>query len=353
MKDKKSISVGKLAALERAKALGLPVRVPAVSAFEHEAREWRRQSEGRRQRAEGRGQGAEDGWRGEMFRIGVAELRDSGDFESSEGFDWKPYQSEQTEGKKKVKNLNTASVARIARKIMAREWAMALGRGGGFESGQATIERGAEEYRKKKAAEKERKVIEEQTIHRQRASAEAALRDFGRNLLEAPKPVAPEAAEALLEKSFRNIGDTMRITWEPERCIILIEPWEEKRLRRKNGRTVPALYQAAIDNNFALSSFEKIHDPQLLREAQNDLILKNILSSFRKSPRKDLHAFGDAVAEGGRIIRSSKMDGGWKINFEPWEEMRRRNVERKGQPPIETYVIKADKDFEHITCKRI
>jgi len=289
-----------------------------------------------------------------VFQIGIAEPRGSGDRETSEGFDWKPYQSEQGDGKKKVKNLNSASVARIARKIMAREWAMALGRGGGsFESEQATIERGVEEYRKKKAAERERKEIEGQRAHRQRAALEAALRAFGRNLLEAPKPVAPETTEALLEDSLSKVGDPIRITWKPAGCHILLEPWEEKRLTRKSGRTVPALYQAIIDNNLMLSSFEKIQEPQLLQKTQNNLILKNIISSFRKSLGQNLHAFENAVAEMGRIIRSTKRDSGWKINFEPWEEMRRRNLERKGRLPIMTYVIKADKGFTNISCHRV
>ena len=349
MKGKENISIRKLATLERAKALGLPARVPMVSAFEHEAREWKRREEIERSEV----QSPMSEVQSPVLQIGIAEPKGSGDRETSEGFDWKPYQSEQGEGKKKVKNLNTASIARLARKIMAREWAMALGRGGGLESEQATIERGAEEYRKKRAAEKERKEIEEQRAHGHRAALEAALRAFGRNLLEAPKPVAPETAEALLEESLGKVGDTMRITWEPESCNILIEPWEEKRLRGESRGTVPALYQATIDNNFALSSFERIQDPELLQETQNDLILKNILIKFRKSPQKALHAFEDAVAERGRIIQSTKMNGGWKTHFEPWHEVRTRNVERGGRPPIVAYVIKTDKDFEHITCKRI
>ena len=50
----------------------------------------------------------------------------------NEGFDWRRYRREQGEGRKKIKDLNAASVSRIARKIMAREWAMALGHGPGF-----------------------------------------------------------------------------------------------------------------------------------------------------------------------------------------------------------------------------
>jgi len=124
-------------------------------------------------------------------------------------------------------------------------------------------------------------------------------------------------------------------------------------MRRKNGNPIPALFQATIDDNFILSSYQKVIDPQLLQESRAHLIIKNILISFRKSAGRNFHALQDAVAEGGRIIQSMKTDGGWKIKLEPWEEMRMRNVERNGRPPIVTYVINADKVFNHISCERI
>jgi len=355
MKDKKTISVRKLAALERAKALGLEIKRPKISDFERQAREWqqREEMEKRAQSEEAETEAlAREGMSFDMAAFKPSQ--DAGEAaEPNEGFNWDPFQSEQGEGKKKVKDLNAASIARLARKIIAREWAMALGRGMGLENGQATIERGVEEYRKKKAAEREMKEIEGQRANKQRAAMEAALWAFGRNLLKVPKPVAPEEAETLLEEALSKVGDTIRITWQPDGCHILLEPWEEKRLRRKTRSTVPAIFQATIDDNLMLSSYQRVEDPQVLRRTQNDIILKNILSSFRKSPRKDFHAFENAVSEGGRIIRSTKMDGGGKINFEPWEEMRRRNLERKGQHHIMTYMIKGDKDFNHISCERV
>ncbi|MBU4426199.1 MAG: hypothetical protein KKB35_05630, partial [Proteobacteria bacterium] len=309
------------------------------------------------QRSEVRGRGTEDEGpksevQDEMFQIGLAEPRASGDPETSEGFDWKLYQSEQGEGKKKVNILNTASVARMARKIMAREWAMALG-GRSQESNQTSIERKAAEYGKKKEAEREGKEKEKQRARKQRAAFERVFQAFGHELLKSPKPITPEAAEALLEESLSKVGECIKITWQPHGCEICMEPWEERRLRRKNGEIFPAVFQATIDDNFMLNSFQKIEDPQVLRQTRNDIILKNILLSFRKSAGEDLHAFEDAIGEGGRIIQSMKTNGGWKISFEPWEEMRKRNVERKGLPPIVTNVINADKHFRHVSCERV
>ena len=367
MKEKKIISIRKLAALERAKALGLAVRRPAISALERRAQEWKR-LEGMGKCEVGDPKSSEDdGSELPAFHEVAAEAipwtpgsigedvasETTEKSETDEGFNWQPYDSGQGKVERKPKKMNSASIAAMARKIMAREWAMALGRSRSLGSEQSTIERGAEQFRQKKEAESKRKEVGEKRACRQRVALEAALRNFGRNLVEASKPVTPETAETLLEAALTDVGEFISITWQEEDgCRILIEPWEERRLRRKNREMAPAVFQARIDENLMLSSFEKIQDPQLLRQTQNDLILKNILSSFGKSPQKDLYAFKNAVSERGRIIWSTKMDGGLKINFEPWEEMRKRNLGRKGRSPVIIYVIKTDKDFEHITCAR-
>lgn len=376
--DKKVVSVRKLAAIERAKALGLEIKHSEISTLECQALQWKRREEAEKSEAQaqksppalpptadspsraGNVQGEKDD---AEYRIQnpassiPGPVRDrAGQYPASstnEGFDWQPYRSEQGEGGKKAKNLNTASVARIARKIMAREWAMALGRSGGLESEQANFERTVEKHRQKKATERERKEMEQRRAHKQRKALEEALQSFWRNFLKAPKPVTPDSTEALLREALAEVGDTIRITWQPGECHILLEPWEEKRQRRKNGETMPAVFQATIGDNLNLTSYERVENPQVLQQTRSDMILKNILLSFRKSPRKDSHAFENAVAEGGRIIQSMKMDGGWKIKFEPWEEIRRRNLERKGRPPIVTCVIKADKDFNRVSCERI
>jgi len=353
MGDKKIISVRKLATLERARALGLAIK-RGTSPLEQAALEWKRgEMEESRQSEESE---ARDPARETTFFEPVVFNPSQGLSESVDtdrGFDWQPYRLEQAEDRKKVKDVNTASVSRIARKIMAREWAKALGRGASVESDQATIERKMEQYRKNEAAEKERKKIEEKRAHKQRKILEKALRSFGRTLLKAPKPLTAEMAEPLIEKAFADVGEFINISWQQDGCQILMEPWEEKKLRRKIKEDVPSVFQATVDDNLMLRSYERVEDSEVLQQSQNDLILKNILSSFRKSPQKDLHAFEDAVAERGRIIQSTKMNGGWKTHFEPWHEVRTRNVERGGLPPIVAYVIKSDKDFEHITCKRI
>ena len=399
MKAKNVMGVRNLAALERAKAMGLPIGGTGMSAFERQAREWKRREEARESKAKGLMPEVENDKQStrSIKQDGLIVDRISSRFSAeaqhpassiqhpasssqhprkrgisvplqqvsnksaplqpasntNPGFDWKPYQSEQGEGKKKVANMNTASIALMARKIMKREWAMALGRGGGLESEQAAIERGVAEFQKKKAAEKERHALEEQRARKQETAIEESLRSFGRDLLKTPVPVSPETAETLLKEALCEVGDCIRIAWQPDGCGIFIEPWEEKRLRRKRGDALPALLKATIDDNLMLTSYQKVEDPRVLQETCTHSILNDTLLSFRKSAGNDLHALEDAVAEKGRIIQSIILNGRWKVKFEPWEEVRKRNIALKRRAPIVTYVINADKDFKHISCDRI
>jgi len=48
MEDKKVISVRKLAVIERAKALGIPLNKPETSELERQAREWKGREEAKR-----------------------------------------------------------------------------------------------------------------------------------------------------------------------------------------------------------------------------------------------------------------------------------------------------------------
>ncbi len=109
--------------------------------------------------------------------------------------------------------------------------------------------------------------------------------------------------ETLLENTLSEVGEIISITWQPDGCSILLEPWEEKRLRGKSEETIPAVFEATIDDNLNLASYQKVEKPDMLRQIQKEMFLKRILSSFRKSSEQDIHVFEDAVDEGGRIIQ--------------------------------------------------
>ncbi len=159
MRDKKTISVPKLAALERAKALGRELKSSRLSVLERQALEWKRCEEAEKSRQSE--EAAKEALVREEapFKMAAAFKPSQPASESgvgNEGFDWQPYRPEQGRAEVKTKNLNSASIWCMARKMMAREWARALGRGGGVESEKAAIERKAEQFRQKKATERER-----------------------------------------------------------------------------------------------------------------------------------------------------------------------------------------------------
>ena len=195
MEDRKAISIGKLAAIERACALGLAANRPATSALESEAREWRRLEEIEKFREQGpvyplisdkpsqeptdaldakpeiatpesnEGNGGELPVFHEVAAKAIpGAFGPKGESRASEkktaineGFNWQPYESDRGKAERKPKDLNPASVALIARKIMAREWAAALGRGRAVEDEESVLERNAEEFRQKRRRKERRK----------------------------------------------------------------------------------------------------------------------------------------------------------------------------------------------------
>jgi len=221
------------------------------------------------------------------------------------------------------------------------------------DNGQVIIEREAEKQRQKKVAEREQKEIEEQRLQKQRIAIEEALRALGQKLLEMTEPVNPETIETILETTFSEVGELTGINWQPDGCSILLEPWEEKKLRNEGKETMPAVFEAAIDDSLSLASYRRVEETAVLRQIRNDMFLKRIINNFRKTSVQDIHAFEDAVAEGGRIIQLKQVNESWNVKFEPWQEMRKRNIERKGKPPVVTYVVKANKGFNDISCERI
>ncbi len=391
MKEKKAISMGKLAAMERQWALGLTAKRPAISVFEQEARDWQRKENASDSRNQapilspdpvvpskpqtdvlerhgeifGEEAGDVNAHAPSAFQGVTAETmakihhsennhasRDKAD-ETKEGFHWEPLQPPDSRGQKKEKDLNTASVALIARKIMAREWAAALGRPRNNRSNESILLKEAEKQHQEERAKKEKKETEKKRASRQRKYVEMAIHAFAHELLKTPKPMAPEMAEPLLEEAFSDVGNIISFTWQEKGCCIFLEPWEEKRMRRKQGQMAPAVFQAVIDDNLTLGAYKRIENPEVLQEMQNRMISNSILASFKASNQHHANVMEDAVSEAGRIIQSTQTDGQWAIKLEPWEEMRKRNVERGGQPPVVTYMINATRNFEKISCNRL
>lgn len=122
----------------------------------------------------------------------------------------------------------------------------------------------------------------------------------------------------------------------------MIEPWEEKKLRRVSGFDIPVIYRARIDENLEVSYYEAVEDEEVIESLKQEILTKPFRESlegvsFNIDDEEQAREFlGNKLSEIGRLINLERTESGWLATIEPWEEMRLRNTERKGKPPIVT-----------------
>ncbi len=172
---------------------------------------------------------------------------------TDDAMQWKQYRWREEE--RETKRLNAASIWCLAKKLIAGEWARALGRK--TEDPQTlALEREATEYRRKKEEEKRRAEQERKRAEKQKEMLQNSLEAFGKELLEAKGSVTPEVAAKLLEGALESVGEIMEINWTKNGCEACIEPWEEKRLRRKRRDSSPVIYKVSINKMLKIVSYE-------------------------------------------------------------------------------------------------
>ncbi|MFQ5904558.1 MAG: hypothetical protein ACE5JO_12810, partial [Candidatus Binatia bacterium] len=57
-------------------------------------------------------------------------------------------------------------------------------------------------------------------------------------------------------------GEVIEVSWTDDGCEVWIEPWEERRLRRRRGDGLPVIYQLWIDNQLHIASYGKVNERQ-------------------------------------------------------------------------------------------
>ncbi|GFP24054.1 hypothetical protein HKBW3S09_01520 [Candidatus Hakubella thermalkaliphila] len=130
--------------------------------------------------------------REEMLTISLQEIIPQPralDHKTDDAMEWRQYSPWQKEEKKEKRPLNASSIWVFARKLMAREWARALGR------------------------------------RREDARMGALEREAD---------------------------------WIEDGCVVHIEPWEEKRLRRQRRDNLPVIYKLKIDDRLGIVSYGRI-----------------------------------------------------------------------------------------------
>jgi len=268
---------------------------------------------------------------------------------------WRPVKGKEEEKKEDAKPriMNTATVVKLRKKLMAVEWRRARGITRP-DPRVVELEKEAATWKERKEASERQEAEEKRRMEEQSVQLQDCMRTFGKRLYEVRNNVTPDMAARLFEDAFDMLGEVVDLKWEEGGCIAVIEPWEEKKRRRKEHRTEPSLYELHIDQELKIVSYEKIKDEKKQRAERIRHFLKPLMNVIReKSPQVDIDVLEEALSEAGRIISLKQVNGGWAATVEPWEEMRARNIERGGQPPIVVYALKFDTDLQVLGSRKV
>lgn len=271
-----------------------------------------------------------------------------------DGIGWRQYRygPDQEKGEKQKKKMNSSSVSVLAKTLMAREWSKALEKKA-FDPDRYALEQKAKEHKEMRDREKQRLEQQKLMLQRQKEEIQRSLKTFGKELVKAKGSITPDQDVTLLEDALHSVGEVIEIGWREGGCDVLIEPWQERRLRRESGLTLPVLYELKVGENLQVVSYGRIEDEDLRVEKQANVLMKP-LWAFMRGNRTGVNVedFEGVLSEAGRIIEFNKTEERWNVHIEPWEEMRLRNIERGGKPPLVTYFIQADDHLNIISCKR-
>jgi len=253
---------------------------------------------------------------------------------------YKPWQKEEDSKKKQI-SLNTATVVAIRKKLMAKEWARALGKST-QDTRVCDLERQAATWEQKREAEERRKEEKRQRIQRHKEVLSEVMVEFGKRLKEKKDVIDTKELPILLEESLENAGEVFDIEWQESGCLIWIEPWEEKKIRRISGFEIPVIYRVKINENLEIASYEEVGDEEVIESLRGQILTKSLRQSleevsFNIDDEGQAQQFlEDMISDIGRLINLEHNKDGWLAVIEPWEEMRLRNIKREGKPPIVT-----------------
>lgn len=253
---------------------------------------------------------------------------------------YKPWAQEgEEQGEKAPPSTNMATIRAMAKKIMAREWAQALGRPR-TDSRLNSLETEAAAWQQRKAEEEQLAEELKAGSLKQRRILEEALKGFaGRLRDQAQGPMDPQAASRLLEEALDEVGELFEIHWQEGSCWIWLEPWEEKRRRRASGERLPVIYQAQINDQLELVEYAPIQDDEAKLRLKEQSLTKPLEQALHgvKEIHQEMQAqelLEEALFEVGRLLRLDRTQTGWAALVEPWEEMRYRNAKQGGKGEV-------------------
>ncbi|MBU4446845.1 hypothetical protein KJ656_17475 [bacterium] len=256
----------------------------------------------------------------------------------TDGLDWVQYKALEREKKEEQPiSLNMATIRSMAKKLIAREWRRAKGLPQ-HDYRADNLEREAASWTGKKELEQRIQREKEERIMKYVIKLNSALNEFSRKLVDDIGEVA-DVFNNILED---EVGEIFKIDWSQEGCKVWFEPWEEKKQRRIRGESFPSMFEAVIDGNMDISSFEEVKSAEVKSVIIEEALVQNLEDSIEIGDLNETEleeALEDTLSDFGRLVSLKRIQKGWTATVEPWEEVRRRNIERMGPDPYKYTIV--------------
>ena len=155
--------------------------------------------------------------------------------------------------------LNTATVVKIRKKMIADEWARALGRRTQAAS-FCDLERQAVVWLQRREEKNKEEKKEKIRCEQHKKAVNKILAEFSKKLKEKEVAENPKKLSDLFQLLLENAGEVFNVEWQEKKCSIWIETWAEKKIRRIAELTIPKMYRIEINENFEIASCRKVEN---------------------------------------------------------------------------------------------
>ncbi|MBU4194880.1 MAG: hypothetical protein KKF66_07790 [Actinobacteria bacterium] len=273
----------------------------------------------------------------------------------------------ETERESEKRSVTTASISRLARKMIAREWRRALNKPSP-NYGLTSLEEEAVRIREDIEQRKLREVLEEeerQKAERQVRLLAGAITDVAEYIAEyyerANEEPDPIDVTSRITRAVRDVGFLFDIQWGSDGCDIWLEPWEERRLRRQGGEKESVVYHIQIDGEMEVvlrgiyraggGIVETSDDGGDKEELAVVLAPGAMLLELGEGDEPEL-ALRSRLSELGKVVGVDRDEDVWRASLEPWAEVRARRLNEPGREAGGPWVIRLDRDMVIKSCDR-
>ncbi|MDA2926049.1 hypothetical protein MYX78_02255 [Acidobacteria bacterium AH-259-G07] len=254
---------------------------------------------------------------------------------SDVGFDWRQYTPGAAEGlqEEKPRYLNMATIRAMAKKMIAREWRRARGKPR-RDVRLEQLDQAAASWYERKELERKKEEQKKQQLEGYVDKLNKALVEFSLRLEEETDESENDQFGEMFEEDLKWAGNPYKLEWSEKGCRIWYEPWEETQARKISKVADPVIYTAFIDEDMNIASLTKNEDDSFLPKVKEENLAANFEGLLKERSPEEGEIYGllqETIAEVGRIVSFHRTSSGWVAAVEAWEEVRVRNIQKKGE----------------------